>query len=121
MGERLYGSVRAKRAEFDVAVAVGCKRHFGGVYGCPACDEIPIGKAKRLGYVAENFAARKGQYFWEFTHLPTGMRLIMPVAGNYHIIETKARAMNVLEELVLGTLDLSKQYEGLGWGGVRIP
>jgi hypothetical protein len=52
------------------------------------------GPAPRTGYVLGGFATRKEKYFWEFTHLATGLKL-----STYPCHENKASALAHLEKL----------------------
>lgn len=75
------------------------------------------GRATRVGYVEGDFATHKGRYFWEFTHLPTGMSL-----SAYPVHETKASALAHLHKLATEgppehVKHLLERYPG--WGGAK--
>lgn len=74
----------------------------------------PPYRVEVLGYVLGDYGARKERYNWEFTHLPTGVRLTGPW------IETKGPAMVHLEKLALHGLDEFQQKiiddAGGAWG-----
>jgi hypothetical protein len=52
------------------------------------------GWADATGYVLGGWAMRKGQYFWEFTELASGM-----LVNSWPCVETKAEATAVLQGL----------------------
>jgi hypothetical protein len=56
------------------------------------------GRETDTGWVLEDFAARKGTFFWEFTHLPTGL-----LVNTHPCIETLKGAKAQLKALRDGT------------------
>lgn len=89
---------KPRRTEFEIATRDG-------------------GRATRMGYVEGDFATHKERYFWEFTHLPTGLSL-----STYPVHETKASALAHLHELATAgppehVKRLLERYPG--WGGAK--
>jgi hypothetical protein len=81
----------------------------------------PPGRDTETGYVLGDFATRaprKGEFFWRFTHLPTGMGVNV-----YPCHSTKASALAHLALLAAGkapqnlTLEVTLARFGRGWGG----
>ncbi len=89
--------MKAKRQAFDIAVRGG-------------------GRESVMGYVLGDWATRKERWFWEFTHLPTGLKISAGGAS----LERKAEALAYLERLNTegpdaGTKALFAKYGSTQW------
>jgi hypothetical protein len=73
------------------------------------------GRAAVTGYVLGDWGTRKEQYFYEYTHLPTGVKV-----NTYPVLpETKAAALAHLRVLASGgpAPEVAARLVGVGWGG----
>jgi hypothetical protein len=82
-----------KRQTFRIRIR-GDVKAFDGLYNQIHGIKEPEVWAEATGYVLGGWATRKGQYFWEFTELASGMLL-----NTWPCVETKAEALMVLEGL----------------------
>lgn len=77
----------------------------------------PPGRDTRRGYVIGDWGTHKEDYFWTFTHLPTGV-----CVNVYPCHSTKASALAHLAKLADGTAPQCATVEALlskfgrGWG-----
>ena len=78
------------------------------------------GRAQKTGYVLGDFAVcrpEKGEYFWQLTHRPTGLKVTV-----YPVLQNKLEALQMLSCAAGGQLraDIRKTIEecaAKGWGG----
>lgn len=113
---------KPKRTAYEIAITGRCSEHSGDApapYHCGRCWVAPAGRTTETGYVLGDFACAKGKWFYEYTHLPTGLHVTIHPAP-----ERLAPALAELAQLAAGTHPrsgyIADATAGRAWGGVII-